>query len=125
MGLSPNSATAGDSAFTLTVNGSDFVSDSVVRWNGADRVTTYVSSTQLTAAIPATDIAPAGTDRKTVVKGTRVGRSARPHSKNNNTACPYGSVFRKNPNPFATKHFMIYPFQYEPRYTNHPRLTQV
>jgi Domain of unknown function (DUF1929)/Glyoxal oxidase N-terminus/Kelch motif len=64
--LSPNSATAGGPAFTLTVNGSNFVSGSVVQWNGAARTTTFVSATQLTAAIPATDIATAGTAQVTV-----------------------------------------------------------
>src|SRR5258705_10902624 len=41
--LSPSSAVAGGPAFTLTVNGSNFVSGSVVRWNGANRTTTFVS----------------------------------------------------------------------------------
>jgi hypothetical protein len=53
-------------AFTLTVNGTGFVNGSAVRWNAGDRVTTFVSSTQLTAAIPATDIAVAGTAQVTV-----------------------------------------------------------
>jgi uncharacterized repeat protein (TIGR01451 family) len=57
----PNAAVAGDPAFTLTVNGSGFIPGSVVRWNGADRPTTFVSSSQLTADIPAADIALAGT----------------------------------------------------------------
>ena len=64
--LSPGSAAAGGPAFTLTVNGSNFVSGSVVRWNGANRTTTFVSATQLTAAIPATDIAAGGTASVTV-----------------------------------------------------------
>ena len=64
--LSPGSAAAGGPAFTLTVNGSNFVSGSVVRWNGANRTTTFVSATQLTAAITAADIAPAGTASVTV-----------------------------------------------------------
>jgi subtilisin family serine protease len=55
--LSPSSAVVGQSAFTLTVNGSNFTSSSIVRWNGADRPTTYVSAGQLTAAIPAADVA--------------------------------------------------------------------
>ena len=58
--LSPASATAGGPAFTLTVNGSNFVSGSVVQWNGSNRTTTFVSATQLTAAITAADIATAG-----------------------------------------------------------------
>lgn len=59
--LSPSSATAGGAAFTLTVNGTNFIAGSNVDWNGSSRTTTYVSSTQLTAAITATDIASAGT----------------------------------------------------------------
>jgi trimeric autotransporter adhesin len=49
------------SGFTLTVNGANFVSGSVVDWNNSARATTFVSSTQLTASIPATDIAFNGT----------------------------------------------------------------
>ena len=65
--LSPSSATAGGPAFTLSTTGTNFVSGSLVRWNGADRTTTFVSATQLTAAIPATDIAAAGTAQVTVL----------------------------------------------------------
>jgi hypothetical protein len=43
--------------FTLTVNGTNFTSDAVVNWNGAAQTTTFVSATQLTAAIPATNAA--------------------------------------------------------------------
>jgi hypothetical protein len=64
--LSPTSAAVGGAAFTLTVNGSKFISSSVVRWGGQNRTTTYVSSTQLTAAISATDIATTGTVKVTV-----------------------------------------------------------
>ena len=64
--LSPPSAVAGGAAFTLTVNGSNLVSGAVVRWNGTDRTTTFVSSTQLTASIAAADIAAAGTPQVTV-----------------------------------------------------------
>jgi Divergent InlB B-repeat domain len=58
--LSPSTTVAGSSGFTLTVNGSGFAAASVVRWNGADRTTTYVSATQLKAAITSTDVATAG-----------------------------------------------------------------
>jgi len=65
--LNPASATAGGSAFTLTVNGTNFVNGvSTVRWNGSNRATTYVSSTQLTASINAADIATGGTASVTV-----------------------------------------------------------
>ncbi|MDB5742946.1 MAG: Kelch domain protein [Polaromonas sp.] len=64
--MAPSSATAGGTAFTLSVMGSNFVNASKVRWNGADRPTTFVSSTQLSAAIPAGDIAAAGTAQVSV-----------------------------------------------------------
>jgi hypothetical protein len=43
-------------SFTLTVNGSNFVSDSVVRWNGNNRATHFVNSGQLTATILSSDL---------------------------------------------------------------------
>jgi hypothetical protein len=58
--MSPATATAGGSGFTLTVSGSNFVPGSFVQVNGANRSTTFVSATQLTAVIPASDIAVAG-----------------------------------------------------------------
>jgi len=58
--LSPASAIAGDPDLAVSVAGSGFVEGSSVRWNGADRPTTFHSSTLLTAAIPATDIATSG-----------------------------------------------------------------
>ncbi len=59
--LSPANITAGSSQFLLTVNGDDFRHDSVVNWNGSFVVTTFVSSHQLFAVIPAADIAQPGT----------------------------------------------------------------
>jgi len=52
------------------VTGTNFNPSSKVRWNGADRTTTYVSVTSLTAAIPASDIASAGTASVTVFNPT-------------------------------------------------------
>jgi hypothetical protein len=65
--LSPSSAVAGGAAFTLTVTGSNLVNGSAVQWNGAARTTAFVSATQLTAQIPANDIAAAGTASVTVL----------------------------------------------------------
>jgi len=64
--LSPSSGAQGGAAFTLAVNGSNFISGSVVRWNGADRTTTFLSSTQLTAAIAASDLTATGVATVTV-----------------------------------------------------------
>lgn len=67
--LSPNTATAGGPAFTLTVNGTGFSAGSTVRWNTATLTTRFVSATQLTATVPAGLIASAGTTPITVVTG--------------------------------------------------------
>jgi hypothetical protein len=46
--------------FPLLVNGTGFTSNSVVRWEGSDRPTSFVSSTQLIASIYAADVATIG-----------------------------------------------------------------
>ncbi len=58
--IAPNSTAAGGTQFLLTVNGSNFRRDSLVSWNGSFRVTSFVSSHQLAAAITAADIATPG-----------------------------------------------------------------
>jgi hypothetical protein len=55
--LVPSSAAAGGPTFTLTVNGTNFVSTSAVNFGGVAKTTTFVSATQLTASILAADIA--------------------------------------------------------------------
>ncbi|HLJ92628.1 MAG TPA: hypothetical protein VKU02_05470 [Gemmataceae bacterium] len=51
--LSANTAQEGSGPLTITVMGANFVPGAVVDWNGIDLPTTFVSSTQLTATIPA------------------------------------------------------------------------
>ncbi len=63
----PSAAAPGGAAFNLTVTGTGFVAGSVVDWNGSPRTTTFTSSSQLTAAILATDIANPTTATITVV----------------------------------------------------------
>ena len=69
-GLSPSTVAPNGGAFTLTVNGSNFVNGSVVSWNGSARTTTYVSGSQVTAAILSTDVAAAGTANITIYNST-------------------------------------------------------
>src|SRR5262245_2397171 len=64
--LVPDAVAPGGAGFTLTVNGTGFVSGSVVNWNGSARASTFVSSSQLTASILASDIAIATTASVTV-----------------------------------------------------------
>jgi WD40-like Beta Propeller Repeat len=58
--LTPSGVYASTDAFTLRVNGANFVSTSIVTINGANRTTSEVNSTQLVAAVSAADIANAG-----------------------------------------------------------------
>ncbi|NOT54591.1 MAG: hypothetical protein HOP18_08305 [Deltaproteobacteria bacterium] len=76
--LSPTTVTAGSAAFTLTVTGTNFIRNSVVRWNGADRATTYRSATQVTASITAADILSAGTAVVTVFNPAPGGGTSNP-----------------------------------------------
>jgi len=59
--LNPGSVNAGDAAFTLTVNGSNFASKAVVNWNVTAQTTTYMTNGQLTIAVPAAAVATAAT----------------------------------------------------------------
>lgn len=64
--LSPSSLQAGAAPFTLTVNGSNLVQSAAVHWNGSTRATQFVSPSQLTASIPASDVSAQGTAQVTV-----------------------------------------------------------
>ncbi len=64
--ISPNTAVAGGAAFTLTINGTNFVATSIVNFGGSAVATTFVNSTQLTAAIPAASIVSTGAPAVTV-----------------------------------------------------------
>jgi hypothetical protein len=82
LSLFPSSEAAGGAGFTLTVNGSNFLPGSTVQWNGSygqpPLPTTYVSRTQLTVAIPASDIAFAGSADVTVVNPAPGGGVSQP-----------------------------------------------
>ena len=68
-GLSQTSASAGGSNFTLTVTGVGFVSGAQVYFGGTAMSTIYVNSTTLTATVPGSSIASAGTPSVTVHAG--------------------------------------------------------
>lgn len=65
-GISPNRALQGAAGFTLQVTGSSFFPNSVVRWNGVNLPTSYVSGTSLTAQIGADLLLQAGTAQVSV-----------------------------------------------------------
>ncbi len=55
----------------VTVQGAGFTPSTVVRWNGANRATTYVSSFVLTAVLPSTDLDTLGSYNITVYDSSR------------------------------------------------------
>ncbi|HVN17294.1 MAG TPA: FG-GAP-like repeat-containing protein [Dongiaceae bacterium] len=64
--LVPDAIPAGGAEFTLTVNGTGFVSGATVNWNGNALTTTFVNQGQLTATVPGADIAASATASITV-----------------------------------------------------------
>jgi len=64
--LSPSPATAGGAVSSLTINGTNFTPAAAAKWGSTALTTTYVSATKLTAAVPASLIATAGTAKVTV-----------------------------------------------------------
>lgn len=64
--LIPTSVAPGHPAFTLTVNGTGFVSGAVIKADGVALKTTFVSSTTLEAEVPAKAVAHPGTGSITV-----------------------------------------------------------
>jgi alpha-tubulin suppressor-like RCC1 family protein len=69
-GIGPTSAIEGGAGFTLTASGTNFVSGAKVYWNGAALPTTFVSTSQLTAQVPASDLASTGTASVTAADPT-------------------------------------------------------
>ena len=64
--LIPDCVAPGSPQFTLTVNGTGFVSGAVLKWNGSARTTQVISNSQVQATINAADVANAQTARVTV-----------------------------------------------------------
>ena len=58
--LTPSTSVAGSAAFTLTIDGANFVAASIVNFGGSSPTTTFIDSTELTAAVPASSVATAG-----------------------------------------------------------------
>jgi trimeric autotransporter adhesin len=76
--ISPTSLSAGSSSQTITVTGSGFISASVIEVGGVAEVTTYVSSTELTATVPATQLASGAQLTVVVTNGSTTSSSGTP-----------------------------------------------
>ena len=83
--MMPNEAMAGGPGFTLTVNGSNFVNGTVVSWNGTTRTTRFVTSTQVIAAITASDVANPGTVSVSARNPAGTGMYSNQSGQNSNT----------------------------------------
>lgn len=76
--LVPTATAPGGPQFTLTVNGTGFVSASVVNWNSTPLATTFVTSSRLTAIVPTANIASPGTATITVTNPAPGGGTSSP-----------------------------------------------
>ncbi len=66
--LFPSNATAGGPSFTLNISGTGFIATSTAYWNNVLLTTTFNTDTlQISASVPASDIATAGVAQVTVV----------------------------------------------------------
>jgi len=74
--LVPTAVSPGASAFTLAVSGTGFVSGATIDFNRVPLSTTFVDSKRLTAQVPATSVADAGTAAVTVVNPAPGGGSS-------------------------------------------------
>jgi hypothetical protein len=70
--LVPGQKAPGAPTFTLTVYGTGFASDAVVNWNGTALSTTFKTSEELQASVPASNVASAQTALVTVTNGSGV-----------------------------------------------------
>src|SRR5439155_16725998 len=68
--IAPATVFAGNGGFALTVNGTNFVANSVVRVNESDRTTAFISPTLLSATTPASDVSATGSKTITVFTPT-------------------------------------------------------
>jgi hypothetical protein len=99
--LSPSSAAVGGAAFLLTVTGSNFVASSTVKWNGVALAGSYVDAAHLTATVPASDLASAGTASVTVVNPSPGGGTSNALSFTINTSNPAPSIASLSPSSAA------------------------
>lgn len=98
--ISPTSAAAGGTQFTLTVTGSGFVNcpTTAIQWNGVALTTTFVSSTKLTATVPTSDLATPGTANVTVFTPSPGGGTSSPAQPFTVGAYPVPTLSTISPN---------------------------
>jgi hypothetical protein len=99
--LSPSNISAGSSDFTLTINGSGFVAQTYVTWNGKKLNTTVTLDTTKTIVLSVTAVVPAALVAK---PGTATVITQNPFSGagNNGLSNPVTFIVNPPPNPVPT-----------------------
>jgi hypothetical protein len=107
--LSPASTRVGGSALLLDVTGSNFRRGSVVRWNGMDLVTFWISDTEVVAIVPASMLVATGTANVTVFVDAPGGTTSAAAGFTIVSNDPVvDSVAAATPNPAATGQSVIF-----------------
>jgi len=108
-GITPSQKTLGNSSFTLTIDGTNFINSSVIYFKGLAKTTTFVSSTELKATILASDLNTSGTFPITVVNPIPGGGTSNiknltvmAPSTNETSETPSASGSNLNPVPVVT-----------------------
>ena len=99
--LSPSNVNAGNPDFTLTINGSGFVAQTYVTWNGKKLNTTVTLDTSKTIVLSVTAVVPAALVAK---PGTATVITQNPFSGagNNGLSNPVAFIINAPPNPVPT-----------------------
>jgi len=95
--LSPASLPAGSATQTLTINGTGFLTSSTVTFNGTAHAATFISASQLTISLTASDLATAGSYPVVVTNPAPGGGSATATFTITPTANPIPTITQLNP----------------------------
>ncbi len=93
--IDPDTTQLNESAFSMTVTGSNFTDKSMVKFENTDRQTTFISSTELIAQIPDSDMKVAGVFNISMFDPGQNGGKC---GKGNSSALPF-TVSGSNPPP--------------------------
>jgi hypothetical protein len=100
--IAPSNVPAGSTAFTLTVNGANFESTSVIEVGGVKEATTYVNANQLTTMMPASQIASGAELQVQVINGSVSSGTASGNQMTVTNPAPVGLRWLKIPQKLLT-----------------------
>src|SRR6202008_4452275 len=100
--VSPTTWPVGAQGFTITANGTGFVSGAFILWNSTPLTTTFVSSVQLTGPVPASLLTAPGTVQVAIdIPGSAVSPTSNPNNGNVTTTTEVSNIviFTVTPKP--------------------------